>query len=216
MIYEGAPSRQLPVLATVTRDKLNQNFRCLYLNSPPMVAGMRSYLAAAGVDVEKALCDGHLQLSSVQNHLVDGLFNPDQMIHTLGEALQTALQDGYEGLWGDRRLNLGDGPGTGFFQAARLRVALGKLLPEASSVKRNLSVPFRHAAASAPAAGIGISSGNLPQFHAGADQSPLPATGEVDPNVTGKSGPGDGPATGTVLIITLASAMGIANSFAKS
>ncbi|MBV8673321.1 MAG: MEDS domain-containing protein [Acidobacteriaceae bacterium] len=114
MIYEGAPSRQLPVLAAVTRDKLNQNFRCLYLNSPPMVAGMRSYLAAAGVDVEKALCDGHLQLSSVQNHLVDGLFNPDQMIHTLGEALHTALQDGYAGLCATGDLTWEMGPAQDF------------------------------------------------------------------------------------------------------
>ena len=109
MIYAGAPSRQLAALAQVTRDTLNRNYRCLYLNSPPMVAGMRSYLAATGVDVEQALAAEHLVLSSVQSHLVDGAFDPDRRIDTLAEALATALSDGYAGLFatGDMTWEMG-------------------------------------------------------------------------------------------------------------
>ncbi len=51
LIYEGSPSRQLPALAAVIKRKLDEGHRCLYLNSRPMVAGMRSYLAAIDIDV---------------------------------------------------------------------------------------------------------------------------------------------------------------------
>jgi hypothetical protein len=37
LIYEGAPSKHLPALAAIIHDKLQQNHRCLYLNSPTMV-----------------------------------------------------------------------------------------------------------------------------------------------------------------------------------
>jgi len=41
----------LQAVATILRQKLSENYRCLYLNSTAMVAGMRCYLAAAGTDV---------------------------------------------------------------------------------------------------------------------------------------------------------------------
>jgi hypothetical protein len=108
-IYQGAPSKHLPALAVVTRTKLQQNYRCLYLNSPAMVAGMRSYLAAAGVDVAFELAKASLVLSSDQRHLVAGRFDVDRMIHTLEDALHQALGDGYKGLWatGDMTWELG-------------------------------------------------------------------------------------------------------------
>src|SRR6185437_1057784 len=99
LIYEGAPSRLLPQMAAAARDKLAQNFRCVYLNSPPMVAGMGSYLAAAGVDVEKMQTEGRLVLSSKLDHLLEGRFDGDRMIRTLEQAIQQAVQDGYAGLW---------------------------------------------------------------------------------------------------------------------
>lgn len=114
MIYEGAPSRHLAVLAEVSRDKLSQNIRCLYLNSPPMVAGMRSYLAAAGVDVEKVLDDGRLFLSSAQDHLIDGAFDPDHMVDTLAECLHQALRDGYAGVWASGDMGWEMGPHKDF------------------------------------------------------------------------------------------------------
>src|ERR1700691_4520050 len=97
LIYEGAPSRHLPAVAAVTREKLEQNYRCLYLNSPPMVAGMRSYLAAAGVDVTHEIEKESLVLSSEQGHLASGQFDVDGMIRTLEDALDQALGKGYTG-----------------------------------------------------------------------------------------------------------------------
>jgi hypothetical protein len=60
LIYDGSPARYLSRLAGLVRKKLEMNVRCLYLNSPPMVAGMRSYLAAAGVDAEREIGLGSL------------------------------------------------------------------------------------------------------------------------------------------------------------
>ena len=110
LIYEGAPSRQLSALAEVARQKLDENRRCLYLNSQPMVAGMRSYLAAAGVDVAHESANGRLVLSSERHHLADGhQFDMERMIAALEDTLNQALKDGYEGLWatGDMTWELG-------------------------------------------------------------------------------------------------------------
>lgn len=109
LIYEGAPSRQLPALAALTLEKLKQNYRCLYLNSAPMVAGMRSYLAAAGVDVAHEVEKVSLVLSSEQRHLLGGQFDVERMIRTIEDAIQQALDDGYAGLWatGDMTWELG-------------------------------------------------------------------------------------------------------------
>ena len=78
---------------------LKTKHRCLYLNSPTMVAGMRSYLAAAGLDVAGAVGSGALMLSSEQNHLVGGRFVPERLLTTLDEAANQALSDGYNGLF---------------------------------------------------------------------------------------------------------------------
>jgi hypothetical protein len=99
LIYDGPPSKQLPALVAVTREKLQQNIRCLYLNSPAMVAGMRSCLAAAGVDVAREIERGSLILSSEQNLVYGYLFEVKHMIDGLRAALGSALHDGFSGLW---------------------------------------------------------------------------------------------------------------------
>ena len=81
------------------RRKLKERHRCLYFDSPTMVAGMRSYLSAAGVEVAREVGKGSLVLSSDQGHLVDGHFDVDLMLVSLEEAVQQALSDGYLGLW---------------------------------------------------------------------------------------------------------------------
>jgi hypothetical protein len=114
LIYEGPPSRQLPALAAIAREKLQQNYRCFYLNSPPMVAGMRSYLAASGVDVAKEVARGSLLLSSTQ-HLADGdRFDVQLMIDALQSALELALNDGYSGLWATGDMSWEFGPANDF------------------------------------------------------------------------------------------------------
>ena len=109
LIYNGPPSRHLPALSAAIQEKLDQNYRCLYLNSPQMVAGMRSYLAANGVDVLAATAKGSLVLSAEQNHLYDGRFDIEGMLHDLELAIEQALDDGYAGLWatGDMTWELG-------------------------------------------------------------------------------------------------------------
>jgi hypothetical protein len=99
LVYQGAPSRHLPAVAQVLHEKLKQNYRCLYLNSPTMVAGLQSYLAMIGVNVARETAKTNLVLSSEQKHLRCGHFDVDAMLRTLEEGLKQALRDGYRGLW---------------------------------------------------------------------------------------------------------------------
>jgi hypothetical protein len=99
LIYEGAPSQYLAEVAQTIIEKLGRNHRCLYLNSPAMVAGMRSRLVALDLDLPKFLERGDLILSSDQGHLVNGKFDVDEMIMLLSRAVRQALADGYAGLW---------------------------------------------------------------------------------------------------------------------
>ena len=111
LIYDGPPSRRLPAIASVIGEKLNQKRRCLYLNSPPMVAGIKSYLAADGIDVAHETEKGSLVLSSDQHHLVgDWHFDVDRMIEMLQRTLDQALADGYHGLWASGDMSWEFGP----------------------------------------------------------------------------------------------------------
>ena len=79
-----------------------------------MVAGMRSYLAAAGVDVTREIEKGSLIMSSEQDHLVNGQFDIDHMMDTLAGALDQALKDGYTGLWASGDMTWEMGPDKDF------------------------------------------------------------------------------------------------------
>lgn len=99
LLYVGSPAQYLPALAAALRDRLRDGYRCLYLNSPPMVAGIRPYLMAAGVDVGREEATGALVLSADRQHLVDGTFDLDGMIGLLEDAVAQAARDGYAGLF---------------------------------------------------------------------------------------------------------------------
>lgn len=114
LIYEGSPAPHLPGLSTLIRQKLDENYRCLYLHSSAMVAGMRSNLFAAGTDVTKEVTQGRLLLSSDNAHLVDGRFDSDRMLGMLAEALDQALKDGYQGLWATGDMSREFGPERDF------------------------------------------------------------------------------------------------------
>ena len=101
-------------MAALLRQKLKANHRCLYLNSPAMVAGMRSYLAATGLDIAHEIGKASLVLSSDQRHLASGCFDVDRMMHTLEDALQQALNDGYDGLWATGDMTWEFGPEKDF------------------------------------------------------------------------------------------------------
>jgi MEDS: MEthanogen/methylotroph, DcmR Sensory domain len=112
LIYQGAPSKHLDRLARSLIDNLRRNNRCLYLNSPAMVAGMRSWLSALGLEVTKELEKGALILSSERSHLEGGQFNIEKMLASLQTAVAQALADGYAGLWasGDMTWEMGENP----------------------------------------------------------------------------------------------------------
>jgi hypothetical protein len=99
LIYDGPPSNQLPALAAILQQKLNDGFRCLYLNSRPMVAGMRSCLAAKGIDVVNEIAQARLVLSSDPVVSADGGFDVQRMLGRLEDALAQAKNDGHKGLW---------------------------------------------------------------------------------------------------------------------
>jgi hypothetical protein len=98
-IYGGPPSRQLPALAAMIKRKLDEGYRCLYLNSRPMVAGIRTRLSTIGIDVAYEMAKGRLILSSEPVTSPDGGFEVDSMLCKLEDALDQALSDGYKGLW---------------------------------------------------------------------------------------------------------------------
>src|SRR5579872_1167700 len=114
LIYEGPPSRNLPALVAVMKQKLTENYRCLHLDSPPMITGMRSYLAAADVDVISHIAKASLVLSSDQRHLTDGQFDVERMMDTLKDAVEQALDDGYQGLWATGDMTWEFGPNRDF------------------------------------------------------------------------------------------------------
>jgi len=99
LIYGGSPAPYLSSLARIIQKKLEANFRCLYFNSPAMVAGIRSYLAATGINVAREVDSGHLVLSSSQDHLLDGSFVVERMLITLEDSATEAISDGYKGLF---------------------------------------------------------------------------------------------------------------------
>jgi DcmR-like sensory protein len=113
LIYEGPPSQKLTVLATMIQQKLNQGYRCLYLNSAPMVAGMRSYLAAMDTDVADEIAKGRLLLSS-DPVSAGSSFDIDGMLLKLEDALNQALSDGYKGLWATGDMTWEFSPGQDF------------------------------------------------------------------------------------------------------
>jgi hypothetical protein len=109
LIYEKSPADYLQVLAGSVIANLKANQRCLYLNSPTMVAGMRCSLAAEGLDLSSEIEKGALILTSDQSHLSEGMFDVGRMLDLLKNAVQQALTDGYAGLWasGDITWELG-------------------------------------------------------------------------------------------------------------
>ena len=65
---------------------------------PPMVAGMRSTLAAMGVDISSEIADSSIVLSS-EPVTTGAEFEIDVMLRKLEDSIDQALKDGYKGLW---------------------------------------------------------------------------------------------------------------------
>jgi hypothetical protein len=98
LIYEGSPSEKLSLLATILQQKLNKGYRCLYLNSAPMVAGMRSAISALGTDVASEIAKGRIVMIS-EPVSEEGSFSIEGLLIKLEATLDEALSAGYKGLW---------------------------------------------------------------------------------------------------------------------
>ena len=109
MVYDGPAGRHLRPISRTVRDRLIEGYRCIYLNSEPMIAEFRSYLAAAGVDVELELRESNLILSSERPHLIHGRFEIRAMLEALQTEFDRAMSDGHVGLWatGDMTWEMG-------------------------------------------------------------------------------------------------------------
>lgn len=127
LIYEGAPSVQLPALAAVIYRKLEEGYRCFYLNSPPMVAGLRTLLAAKGLDVVSETSKARLILSSKPALAADGSFDVELMLYNIEYALDQALTAGYKGLFATGDMTWEFGPGKDFAKLLEYEWRLEKL-----------------------------------------------------------------------------------------
>lgn len=127
LVYSGQPAEQLRSLALHIRKRLESGYRCLYLNSPEMVAGIRGYLTSSGLDVHDAVTSGRLILSSGQDHLVNGVFDADRMLDMLREAVASALKDGYVGLWASGDMAWEFGPAGDYSKLVEYERALEQI-----------------------------------------------------------------------------------------
>ena len=126
LIYEGAPSQKLPLLAVMIQRKLDEGYRCLYLNSAPMVAGMRSTLASIGIDVESEITKARLILSSeLASSSRD--FNSKLMLGKLEDSLNQAISDGYKGLWASGDMTWEFGPEKDFSKLLEYELGLEEI-----------------------------------------------------------------------------------------
>ena len=124
-IYEGAPSHKLPMIAAIIQSKLEEGYRCLYLNSAPMVAGMRSTLSAMGMDVVSEIAKARLILSSEPP--ANGEFDMESMLQKLEETLNQALSDGYKGLWASGDMTWEFGPKQDFSKLVEYELRLEEM-----------------------------------------------------------------------------------------
>jgi len=128
LIYRGAPSRQLASLALHIRKRLAENYRCLYLNSPAMVDGIRAYLTSSGLNVSEAVVEGRLILSSGHDHLINERFDSEHMLRLLKAAHDNALKDGYAGLWASGDMAWEFGPARDYAQLEEYERALEEFI----------------------------------------------------------------------------------------
>lgn len=126
LIYGGPPSQKLPLLAAIMKRKLDDGYRCLYLNSAPMVAGMRSTLAAAGVDVASEITTSRLILSS-EPVTTGREFDCGAMLGKLEDSVNDAVRDGYKGLWASGDMTWEFGPAKDFSKLLQYELGLEEL-----------------------------------------------------------------------------------------
>lgn len=128
LIYDGPPSKQLSALAATIKRKLGESYRCLYLNSRPMVAGIRSYLSMIDLDVAREIAEDRLILSSESTLSSAGSFDVDLMLMKLETALDQAIKDGYKGLWATGDMTWEFGPEKNFAKLTEYELRLDEFM----------------------------------------------------------------------------------------
>jgi len=109
LIYDGHPSEQLPVIAPLLIDGINDRWRCLYLGDPDTLQMIDSALGDRGIDTGGEVRRGALVLSADRSHLAGGTFDPQSLVQTLRGLIDDAVSDGFLGLCatGDMAWELG-------------------------------------------------------------------------------------------------------------
>lgn len=125
LIYKGSPSQKLPLLAGILKSKLDEGYRCLYLNSAPMVAGMGSTLAAMDIDIAEATKDSLILSSDPVSSGRD--FNSGIMLGKLEDLLDQAIEDGYKGLWASGDMTWEFGPVKDFSKLMEYEMGLEEM-----------------------------------------------------------------------------------------
>jgi hypothetical protein len=115
------------MIAAIIKDKLNEGYRCLYLNNPSMVAGMHSALSDMGVNVADEIAKTSLELSSEPVVSVGEKFNGKQMLNKLEASVDQAIMDGYEGLWASGDMTWEFGPDKDFSELMEYEIGLEEL-----------------------------------------------------------------------------------------
>lgn len=107
---------QLAIAAGYVADGLRRGERCLYVAaSTPALKRFRDVLEALGFDTASAVKRGALvEATSADAHLAGGRFDSERMMGMLNEAVESALNDGFQGLrtCGDMSWLLGNPEGA--------------------------------------------------------------------------------------------------------
>jgi hypothetical protein len=110
-----SPEEQLRAAIEYIREGLERGERCLYICVEHDVATFRRALNVAGIDVLFEEARGAFVLRTKHDgHLKGGAFDPNAMIAMLEDAVQDALDDGFNGLCvgGDMTWLLDEAPGS--------------------------------------------------------------------------------------------------------
>lgn len=93
-------AEHLAIAADYLADGLRRGERCLYAGASPAAIGrFRAALEARAVDAGKAFRRGALVLTTnAEVHLAGGRFDSERMLRLLNDAVEAALNDGYQGL----------------------------------------------------------------------------------------------------------------------
>jgi hypothetical protein len=111
----SSAEEQLSAAIDYIRQGLARGERCLYVCGEQTPDAFRAALTRARIDVAREESRGALVLLTKETgHLAGGSFSASRMIGMLGQAVESALNDGFEGLCaaGDMTWLLDEAPGS--------------------------------------------------------------------------------------------------------